>query len=119
MPRNPVPIPIKNLQNKHKHHLFPFCNGAKGRQEGSCPPDEVCVERGLEVNPVNTPIFTLLGGQDVGDEVVPVKEPAMSERVQDVKNGRLHQRRLGSNLGNWGAGNVLRSKLPPRGQMQR
>jgi len=45
------------------------------------------VEGGLEVDPEDPVVFVLLGGQDVGNKVVPVEEPATAEDIQDVKDG--------------------------------
>jgi len=46
----------------------------------------MCVEGGLEVNPEDPVLFVLLGGQDVGNKMVPVEEPPMPEDVQDIED---------------------------------
>jgi hypothetical protein len=45
------------------------------------------VEGGLEVNPDYPAALVFLSGQAVSNEVVPVEEPAVSEDIQDIKDG--------------------------------
>jgi hypothetical protein len=47
---------------------------------------QVCVERGTEVNPGEVSTFVLLGREDVGSEVVPVKKPPSMKGVQDIEH---------------------------------
>jgi hypothetical protein len=44
------------------------------------------VELRLEVDPEELAAFILLGGEDVRDEMIPVKEPPTPENVQDFKD---------------------------------
>ena len=49
---------------------------------------QVCVERGEEVHPSEASSVTLLGQQDVGNEMVPVEEPALAK---DSHDGRVRR----------------------------
>jgi len=44
------------------------------------------VKSGLEVHPEDPATLVFLSGQDVCNEMVPVKESAVSEYVQDLKD---------------------------------
>jgi hypothetical protein len=44
---------------------------------------QVCVERGKEIHPSEMSSITLLGRQDVGNEVVPVEEPLLAKNSHD------------------------------------
>jgi len=85
-PIGPRPISCKNLENENKHHLFPLHHRAKGRQQRQGAPNEMCVEGGLKVDPEDPVLLVLLGGQDVGNKMVPIEEPPMPEDVQDVED---------------------------------
>ena len=74
-PREPgIFLTRENLQQENKHHLFPFCNKAKGRQEGQGPPHEQGVEERVEVNPGDIPMVIFLSRQNFGNKMVPVEE---------------------------------------------
>ena len=44
------------------------------------------MEGGVEFNPSDVPKVVLLSGQNLGDEVIPVKEPLTAENVEHLKN---------------------------------
>ena len=48
---------------------------------------QVCVKWGLEVNPSEVSALIFLHGQQVCNEMDPVKEPPTPEHVQHVKDG--------------------------------
>ena len=81
-PREPSTFPTcENLQKKYKHHMFPFCNGAKGRQEGKSPLHEQCVEEGVEIDPYNISVCVLLSRHNLENEMVPVEELLVTKEI--------------------------------------
>ena len=76
----------ENLQQQNEHHPFPLCNRAKGRQEGKSPLHERDVKDGVEVNPDDVPAVVFLSRQNLGNKVVPVKEPLATEDVQNLED---------------------------------
>jgi len=49
----------------------------------------MCVKGGLKVHPGITALIAFLGGEDVGNEMVPVEEPTGPKDIENVKNGKL------------------------------
>ena len=86
-PREPSTfLTRENLQQENEHHPFPLCNGAKGRQEGKSPLHEQHMESGVEVNPGDIPTVVCLHRQNLGNEMVPIKEPLATENIQNLKD---------------------------------
>ena len=94
-PWRPVGVLIQDFEKEHEHHLFPLSHRAEGRQQGHGLADQVSVKGGLEVNPVQAASVVLGSGENVGDKVVLVKEPAMSEDVENVEDRQLLEAREG------------------------
>ena len=76
----------ENLQKENKHHPFPLSHGAEGRQERERSANERGVENGVEVDPGDVPQVVLLGGQNLGDKMVPIEEPLSAKNVENLKN---------------------------------
>ena len=76
----------ENLQKENEHHPFPLRHGAKGRQEHDSSANERCMEGGVKFDPSDVPEIVLLSGQNLGDEVIPVKEPLTAENVENLEN---------------------------------
>ena len=85
-PKPSTLLTCENFQKKHEHHMFPFCNGAKGRQEGEGPSHEQYVEEGVKVNPDDIPVGILLSRYDLGNKIIPVEEPLATKDIQHLKN---------------------------------
>ena len=79
-----VTFPIKQLQNKSKHH--PFHLGDRARHKCNSALDQVRMILGSKLNPGNVSVFLLLSGNDIGQEVGPEEEPMTTEDVVDVKD---------------------------------
>jgi len=47
------------------------------------------VKGGLKIHPGITALIALLSGEDVGNEMVPVKEPMGLEDIENIENGEL------------------------------
>ena len=69
---------------------------AEGRQERSGTLYQVCMEGGLKVHPDETFFITFLGGEDIRNEVIMVKEPARVKDVEDIEHRRPISRLLWS-----------------------
>jgi len=50
---------------------------------------KVCVKGGLKVHPGITSLPTLLGREDIGNEMVPVEEPTGPKDVENIEDRKL------------------------------
>jgi len=50
---------------------------------------KVCVKGGLKVHPGITALIAFLSREDVGNEMVPVKEPTGPKDIENIEKGKL------------------------------
>jgi hypothetical protein len=80
-------FPIEKLQNIHKHHLFH--PGDRVRYKCNCTLDQVGMEWGVKFRPGDFSILSLLGRDDMSQEVGPREEPTTTEDVKDVEDRQV------------------------------
>jgi hypothetical protein len=85
-------IPIKKLQNKHKHHLFHHVYRVRHKHNSAL--DQVRMEWGSKLHPRNVSILCLLGRDGIGQEVGPGEEPTTMEGVEDVEDRKVDNPRM-------------------------
>jgi len=90
---------VQHLKEKYKHHLFPLCPVAKGRQQSDGLLDQVSVESWEEINPGKMFKLIFLCRQDICSEVVLVEVPLTPEHVQHIEHGGAVNQLLGGRGG--------------------